>query len=140
MSTCLTKSISNDVMKRIVPNKDQYMINKIPIAALYFKLLISKAQMDSRATTCNIRAKLVTLHVYIRKINFDISKFHEYVNELLTTLNACGLAVGTQNEHPLTLSLFEAHNVVPDVEFDSLISQKRSDYLLSSKNLEPRNL
>ena len=58
----------------------------------------------------------------------------------MTTLNAYGQVVDIQNEQSLTLSLFEAYNVVPDVEFHSLINQKRSDYLLSSQDLKPRKL
>ena len=136
MFTCLTKSILDEVMKKIVPDKEEYIIQRVPIAALYLKLLISKAEMDSRATT----SKLVTLHVQIVSVNYDITKFHDHVNSLLTTLNAYGQALDNNNEQSLTISLLGAYHVVPDAEFHNLIGQRRSEYLLSNTDLEPKKL
>lgn len=140
MFTCLSRSISDDVMKKIVPDRDEYIIERVPIAALYFKLLISKAELESRATTSNIRSKMVNLHNYIAKINYDVPKFHDYVNELLTTLSAYGEVVDNNNDQTLTIALFDAYNIVPDVEFHNLISNRRSDYLLSNDDIAPKQL
>ena len=137
--SCLTKSISQDVMKRLVPDREKYMINREPIAALYFKLLVSKAEVETRATTTNIRKKLNNLQTYISTIDYDITAFHEHVNQQLTALSAYGQGTNDYDQS-LIVQLFEAYDTVPDKEWNDLLGRKKSDYLLSNVDLKPKDL
>ena len=137
MFTCLMKSISEDVMKRMVPEKEYYMVGKMPIAALYYKALISKAEVETRATVTNIRQRLSNLHTYIGTIDHNITTFHEYVNQQLTSLSAYGMSdIG----EALLVSLFQAYDEVPDEGFHRSMELKKTQYHMQMDEMEPKDL
>ncbi len=137
MFTCLMKSISEDVMKRMVPEKEKYVIGKLPIAALYYKLLINKAEVETRATVTNIRQRLSNLHKHIATVDYNITTFHEYVNQQLTSLSAYGLSdIG----EALIVNLFQAYDEVPDEGFHRAIELKKTQYHMQMDEMEPKDL
>ena len=98
----------------MIPEVKAYTIHKTPIAALYFKLLVNKCQIQSRATTLNIRSKLSDLSSKIVVLKFDIDELHSYVNQLVVSINGYGESV---SEEDMVLHLFAAYIKVPDEDF-----------------------
>ena len=65
----------------MIPEVKTYTINKTPVAALHYKVLVNKCQIQSRAATLNIWTKLSVLTTKIVELNYDIDDLHTYVNQ-----------------------------------------------------------
>jgi hypothetical protein len=68
-----------------------YTLNGPPCRITYLKLLIQKAEIDTRTTASYIKRNLTQWdHYMVKEANNDITKFNEYVNDQLNTLATRG--------------------------------------------------
>ena len=88
-----------------------------------FKVIISKAHVDTCATSTVIRMNLSSLDTYILKINCNILTFNEYVRAQVYALAARG-----EQTQDLLVNLFKAYFVVSDRAFKSYIEQHQNAY------------
>ena len=125
MFVCLENSIDDKLRQRLLMHEDEYTRINTKIAALFYKLIISKCALDTKATVASIRSKLAKLESAIEtKYNFDIKRFNDYVNELVGDLRA-----RNEETHDLLTNLFSAYSRVDDEEFRKLIRIKESNWL-----------
>ena len=86
MYQCLYNSINEDIKKQIITKRNKYEIKSLPIGAAFYKVLIGTAEVETKATVAYIRMKLMNLTGKISNLNFNVTKFHNHVNQLVTTL------------------------------------------------------
>ena len=126
MYECLEKSMSSDMNKQMISEIEGCEVGSTKIAALLYKLIMSKCEIDTKATVSSIRMSLMSLDSAIQKspISNNIIKFNEFVNEKITVLKARG-----ETTHELLIYLFKAYKAVPDNSFVNFIKKKEDDYL-----------
>ncbi len=129
MFNCLTRSVDRNCRKKMIPEINSYTIYKVPVAALYYKLLVNKCQIQSRATTLNIRNHLSDLSNKIVTLKYDIDDLHSYVNQLIVSINGYGESI---SDEELVLHVFTAYVKVPDDDFKTLIKAECSTYSLGN--------
>ena len=137
MFNCLTRSVDRDCRKKMIPEITTYTIGKVPVAALYYKILVNKCQVQSRATTLNIRTQISSLSIKIVEVKYDIDDLHAYVNQLIVSINGYGESI---SDEELVLHLFSAYVKVPDEDFKTLIKAERSKYSLGTVQLKCQDL
>ena len=137
MFNCLTRSVDRNCRKKMIPEINSYTVSKVPIAALYYKLLVNKCQIQSRATTLNIRTQISDLTNKIITLKYDIDDLHAYVNQLIVSINGYGESI---SDEELVLHLFAAYVQVPDEDFKTLIKAERSKYSLGNAQLKHQDL
>ena len=135
MYQCLYNSINEDVKKRIITKRDKYEINGLPIAAAFYKVLIGTAEVETKATVAYIRMNLMNLTNKISDLNFDVTEFHNHVNQLVTTLASHG-----KESEDLSIYLFEAYLSAPDEEFRNVLAKKKSDFHMGIEDLTHNQL
>ena len=137
MFNCLTRSVDRDCRKKMIPEIATYTVGKVPVAALYYKILVMKCQVQSRATTLNIRTQISSLSIKIVEVKYDIDDLHAYVNQLIVSINGYGETI---SDEELVLHLFSAYVKVPDEDFKTLIKAERSKYSLGTVQLKCQDL
>jgi hypothetical protein len=121
--SCLMHSLSTTGRNKIAVWKKDYFIKDIPSGPALLKVIIRESHIDTRATVCHIRAKLSSMVTYLPTINYDITKFNQYVRELLDSLHARG-----EDTQDLLANIFEAYKSATDKDFVNYIKQKENDY------------
>lgn len=125
MYQCLSASINDKMKKRLLAKQDIYIINDTPIAAIYYKLLMSKCQLDTKATVASIREKIRNLdQSIVTKFDCNIKEFNEYVDGLVEGLEARGETISD-----LLTTLFQAYKKVDDASFKKAIEIKEDSWL-----------
>ena len=81
---CLMASLTDKGRLKIASETDKYSVNNIKCGPLLFKLLMSKAAIDSRATVSHIRENLANLDSYMTKVQSNITVFNSYVKDQIT--------------------------------------------------------
>ena len=132
---CLFNSVSEDVKKKLMPKTEETEVNEVGIAALLYKCIIATVEVETKATIANIRVNLINLKTKMKEMEFDISKFHQYVQQQLVSLASHG-----KTSEDLTVYLFLAYKSVPDEGFGKTIESKESEYLMGSIDLESKDL
>ena len=136
MYQCLFNTVSETVKKKLIPKTSTYMINSEPIAAMYhYKAIISTAEVETKATVAYTRINLVKLKDKMQELKFDVTKFHSYTDQQITTLASHG-----KTSDDLTVYLFEAYATVPDKEFKAILSRKSTDYHMGAADLTHEDL
>ena len=96
----LSNSLTEEGHIKIIQETEKYQINHVPIGTLFFKLLMSKAVVDTRATASHMRENLTSLDVCIGTINSNIELFNQHVKE-----NKQGLAARGERTDDLIINL-----------------------------------
>lgn len=135
MYQCLFNTVSETVKKKLIPKTSTYMINNEPIAAMYYKAIISTAEVETKATVAYTRINLVKLKERMQELKFDVTEFHSYTDKQITTLASHG-----KTSDDLTVYLFEAYATVPDKEFKDILSRKSTDYHMGAADLTHHDL
>ena len=94
---CLCKSIDEETKKGMANEGHTYMIaagNHIyPCGPTYLKLLLSKAEVDTRATASHIHRNLAHLPTYMHQIaKENVTDFNKYVCDNIASLSSRGEA------------------------------------------------
>jgi hypothetical protein len=125
----LTNSADEDTKGKMQREKAEFMTgaaNNIPSGMLYFKKLMIKAEVDSRAMVSHIRDTLGSLDTYMyTTTNSNITNFSDYVrNQMAALLN----------------NLFKAYARVDCEEFRDFIKDTRHDWERNHRVYDPEIL
>ena len=110
----LAKSLTNDGHIKIVKESDRCRANRIAIGTLYFKLLMTKAVLDTRATASHLRENLTSLESYMASVNSNLELFNLHVKG-----NIQGIKAREERTHDLMTNLFKGHMDASDKDFVS---------------------
>ena len=100
------------------------MIDKVPSAALLYKLLIQKSIMDTRSTTYKCRTSLNNLSTYMGTGNSNIELCNHHVKNA-----AEGLISRGEKVNDVTMKLFQGYKAYAETNFVDYINKKEEDYL-----------
>jgi hypothetical protein len=135
----LTNSVDEDTKGKMQHEKSEFMTGvagDIPSSLLYFKKLMMKAEVDSRAMASHIRDNLGSLDVYIQTaVNSNISEFNDYVCNQMAALSAHG-----ETTHDLLNNLFKAYARAECEEFCNFEKDARQDWERNRCVYEPEVL
>ena len=124
MVECLLASLTEVCFYKISNEESKYMVNKVPSAALLYKLLMQKAIIDTGATTYKFRTSLNNLSTYMGTVNSNIELFNHHVKNAEEGLSARGETV-----NDLCMKLFQGYKACVDTNFVDYINKKEEDYL-----------
>jgi hypothetical protein len=116
--------------------KDSYTIGTQASGMLYFKVLMNKAEVNSRAKAAHIRDTLNSLDTYMTTTaDSNIAKFNAYVKTQLTSLTARG-----ETTQDLLNNLFKGYAKADCEEFREIIKQTRRDWETGRSECTPETL
>jgi hypothetical protein len=108
----------------------------VPSGMLYFKKLMMKAEVDSRAMASHIRDNLGSLDAYMQSTaQSNISDFNNYVQNQMAALSARG-----ETTHDLLNNLFKAYARTDCEEFRDFIKDARCDWERNHQAYDPEVL
>ena len=116
IETCLYK-ICNEDAAYIVPLGEQS-------AVMLYKLMMSKAQLDTVATNYQFKSRLANLENYMGNVNSNIEMFNSHVNDAKEGLSARG-----DETSNLIMEIFKGYKVAADHEFVKCIKTREDRYL-----------
>jgi hypothetical protein len=119
----LHDSLTDDAKAIMVSNVALYSINDVPAGAIFLKLLVGKASIDTKAKVLLLREQVATLYVKMGELNGNVREFNTYVDQLRTSLEGRG-----QTVDELIMHLFRAYEAVPDPNFRRYIENQRDRY------------
>ena len=102
---------------------NRYKIDGRSSGSLYFKLLMQKAIVDTRATASHLRENLTNLDSYIGTVNSNIQLFNQYVK-----VNKDGLRARGESTDDIMINLFKGYLHASDSAFVSYIMMKKDQY------------
>ena len=121
--TCLNQSLSKGAQKRMALKRQYFETAGRKSGTCYLKIIMMETQQDTNATSKYLRDNLREMDHYIVKIDSDIIKFNDYVDEQIEGLTARG-----ETTHDLLTNLFRAYKATSDKEFVRYIKDKETSY------------
>ena len=88
--TCLNQSLSKGAQKRMALKRQYFETAGRKSGTCYLKIIMMETQQDTNATSKYLRDNLREMDHYIVKIDSDIIKFNDYVDEQIEGLTARG--------------------------------------------------
>ena len=123
MYICIMASLTEDGRAKILTEAEHYTVNGIYSGPLLFKVLMTKATTDTRATVSYIRLSLAELDTYMATVNSDIEKFNMYVRQKMMDLNYRG-----EESNDLYVNLFKGYMACSDSVFRNYIQRIKDRY------------
>ena len=125
---CLTKSVDAETKKRMANESEVYTIriNQADYfcGVSYLKLLLSKAEVDTRATASHIRRNWAHLDTFMKETaNNDITMFNEHVCDNIKSLSSLG-----ETSEDLMMNLFEGYLACVDKKFIEYVERMKDSY------------
>ena len=122
MLECILESITEECFHKIANEEDKYTLQDNESAALLYNLLMSKAIVDTRATTFQFRNYLDTLEEYMINLGSNIELFNIHVKNVKEGLKARGEIIDD-----LPLQLFKGYRATSDSKFFEYIEKKEEE-------------
>ena len=133
---CLSKSVAESTKTKMLHEKASYMLGPKASGLLYLKVLLNKAEINSRSKAAHIRDTLNALDVYMTTTaDNNISKFNDHVKTQLAALTARG-----ETTQDLLNNLFKGYAKIDCEEFREEIKQARRDHESGRKDYTPETL
>ena len=136
---CLSNSVDEATKAKLLHEKDSYMVGakrNVASGLLYFKLLMNKAEVNSRAKATHIRDNLGSLDVYMATTaDSNIAKFNEYVKDQMMALTARG-----ETTQDLLNNLFKGYAKADCEEFREFIKKTRWEWQNGRFDYTPESL
>ena len=125
---CLTESVDAETKKTMANEFDDYTVtvqnNAYQCGATYLKVLLAKAEVDTRAMAAHVRMNLIKLPEYMKTLaKDDIKVFNDYVKEQLKILTSRG-----ETTTDLIANLFNAYRACGDKKFVKYIDDLKDRY------------
>lgn len=120
---CLSNSLTEAGQIKLLAERNRYTINGHRSGSLFFKLIMKKAIIDTRATASQLRTNLINLDSYMSVVDSNIRLFNQYVK-----VNCEGLAARNESNDDLMIHLFRGYMQAMDQEFVQYIKLKKNDY------------
>ena len=126
---CLTATVDTETTKTMSNDKSAFIVTPTGgtptnCGVSYLKTLLSKAKVDTRATTSHIRTSLGKLRDYIDDpYKQNIKALNEYVREQMTLLSNRG-----ETSTDILIHLFTGYEECTDKEFKDYIKRIKDEY------------
>lgn len=121
---CLFNTLTSDTQAAISLEREKYTVQGTIIAPLFYKVLLSKAEVDTQATVALTRAALTRLGQKMLDLNSNVAEFNRYVQECKRKLNN-----RRADSDDLLINLFEGYKAARDTDFVDTIQMIERDYL-----------
>jgi hypothetical protein len=108
---------------QIVSEAESYTMKCMHSSTMLFKLLMRKANTDTRATASQLREKLTNLDSYMSTVDSNIEIFNQHVK-----VNRDGLTARGGSIDNMTINLFKAYLCVTDRDFVRYMRNKKDSY------------
>ena len=125
----LSDSLSKEGQLKLLAETDSYSINGNPSGSLFYKLLMQKAIVDTRATASHLRENLTNLDSYISTVDSNIRLFNQYVK-----VNREGLKARGESTDDIMVNLFKGYLNAADREFIDYNQQQKGNGKKGNKN------
>ena len=102
---------------------DSYTINELAICTLHFKLLMSKAMVDTRAIASYLRENLVSLDTCMVIVHSNVELFNLHIKD-----NRQELKARRESTNDLIINLFKRYMAASNKEFTKYIRSKKDEY------------
>ena len=123
MCKCIFHTVTDKAKEDLVLNEDKCMINDVKIAALYYKTLMTHADIDTQAKVSNVRTKLATLDAAMLRFDSNITEFNTYVKTCISTLTRHGARCEDMMDN-----LFRGYLVAEDNDFRKYMKDQYQQY------------
>jgi len=128
---CLSSSIDSETTKTMANESEHFMIqdpndadNREPCGICFLKLLMSKAELDTRALASLVRNRLTELDTYMIQVaKNNIREFNEYVRDELRMLSSRG-----EETSDIITNLFKGYKACEDEKFVAYIEKLQEEY------------
>lgn len=137
MVLCLNSSLSDNCRARMSLKKSSYTVRDTPIAALLYKELLKRAEVDTKASSAVTRLELYNLDAKMIELNYDIGAFVAFVEKCETKLASHGEQI---NSEDLILNIFKGVAVVKDKKYREKMEKLKDDWLNSEITLTSTSL
>lgn len=131
---CLSQSLTTEAKAKVILDSEKYTIGQETDGLLYFKVIMSLAQVDTRATISVIRTRLSSLDSKMLDSNDDIKSFNRFVKSNLNDLAARG-----ETTTDLLINLFKAYRLCKDDDFKLWLKMEEQQYYKGSA-INPKEL
>lgn len=123
MCKCIFHTVVDKAKEDLVLNEETCTINGTKIAALYYKTLMTHADIDTQAKVSSVRGKLATLDAAMLKVDSDIVEFNTYVQSCLSTMTRHGARCEDMMDN-----LFRGYLVTEDNDFRKYMKELYQKY------------
>jgi hypothetical protein len=120
---CITNTLDERVHLQIVSEAELYNMEGTHSGIMLFKLLMRKANTDTRATASHIREKLTNLDLYMSTVDSNIELFNQHGK-----VNRDGITARGESNDDLTINLFKAYLCLTDRDFVRYMRNKKDSY------------
>jgi hypothetical protein len=120
---CIANTLDERGHLRIVSEAESYTVEGTHSGVMLFKLLMRKANTDTRATASQLRENLTNLDSYMSTIDSNIELFNQHVK-----VNRDGLTARGESSDDLIINLFKAYLCVTDRDFVRYMRNKKDAY------------
>jgi hypothetical protein len=120
---CIANTLDERGHLRIVSEAESYTMGGTHSGIMLFKLLMRKANTDTRAAASQLRENLTNLDSYMSTIDSNIELFNQHVK-----VNRDGLTARGESSDDLTINLFKAYLCVTDRDFVRYMRNKKDAY------------
>jgi hypothetical protein len=121
--TLLTNSLDKSIARKLMLRKAEYTVLGEQDGPTMLKVLIATVCIETRATVSCIRTALMVLPDKLQEFESDITKFNQYVTELVEGLTARG-----ETEDNLLNNLFMTYKKTGNPQFVVYIEGKENDW------------
>jgi hypothetical protein len=135
MYVFIRDSLSKDAKAKMATEHEQYDVAGTPDGPCYLKALLITYFVETIATDYVLRQKLQALPAAMVRLEFNVSDFNSYVNQLTQDL-----ASGGTTSEDMMVYLFTAYAEVTDAQFSSYIAHKKEAYDEGGTNMTPASL
>jgi hypothetical protein len=120
---CIANTLDERGHLRIVSEAESYTMGGTHSGIMLFKLLMIKANTDTRAMASQLREKLTNLDSYMPMVDSNIELFNQHVK-----VNRNGLTARGESSDDLDINLFKAYLCVTDRDFVRYMRNKKDYY------------
>ena len=131
----LLNSVTEKFHTKLVGHSKEYDVLGHSSGSLLFKLMISKAIVDTKATSSLHRERLMDLDKQMGRVNSNITEFNHFVKINMEALAARGEAMDD-----IMVNLFKGYLAAHDPDFVDYMKDQKNKYMLEEVVIEPEKL
>lgn len=123
---CLTRTVDDETKQIMANESSKFTIGtpETPCGISYLKLLLSKAEVDTRATSAQVRRNLTRLDEYMVTIaDNDIIKFNNYVRNQMARLSS-----REAGDFDIITYLLDGYRACTDKKFSQYMEDQNDAY------------
>ena len=124
MAECMLASIVESYFYVISNEHEKYTVQDVKVSSLLYKLLMTKAIVDTRATTYQFRNNLANMDNYMTSVKSNIEMFNIYVKNTIE-----GLKARRESVDDLMMLIFKGYKAASESKFIEYISTKEERYV-----------